>query len=203
MARVDHGDGIALLPPLERGRRAALGTVVHVDDAADVAALEHASVVVEIERRHGQAMFGFARRLGLTDDQAADSVQEALARLFRALRGGDEIDDPRAWAFRTAYRIAMDEHRLRRRIAAIGDRLTSRRASQQAQEPDHAGRLSIWAEVDRLPSRQRQVLYLRYKVDLAYDQIALVMGITPAGARAVGARGIAALRDVIDREDSR
>ncbi len=174
-----------------------------MDDRVDVTALDQAGIVVAVEEHHGQALFGFARRLGLDNQQAADTVQEALVRLFRALRGGDHIEDPAAWAFRAAYRIGIDEHRLQRRIAALTERLIPRDAHRRNSGDDHAGRLSIWGDVDRLPSRQRQVLYLRYKADLAYDEIATVMSVTPAGARAIAARGIAALRGVVDPEDFR
>ena len=32
-------------------------------------------VVVDVEQRHGQALFGFVRRQGLTDERAHDAVQ--------------------------------------------------------------------------------------------------------------------------------
>jgi len=54
-----------------------------------------------------------------------------------------------------------------------------------------------------LPLRQRQVVYLRYRADLAYEEIAHVLGITPSAARAHGTHAMAALRRnlVIDVED--
>ena len=157
-----------------------------------------------MDERDGQTLFGFARRLGLSDDQADDAVQEALLRLFRVLESGEAIRDARAWAFRALYRVAMDEHRLRRRVGALVERLTASFGHRGTDQVDAvAGRLSIWADVDRLPLRQRQVLYLHYKADLAFDEVARVMGITPAGARAVAARGIAALRRTLEAEEDR
>ena len=166
-------------------------------------AVESARIVIEVEERYGQALLGFARRTGLDAEQADDAVQEVLVRLFRTLRDGVAVNDPRAWAFRYIYRIAIDEHRLARRVSLLRERLMRRRDGPHEPEPDHATRLSIWSEVDRLPNRQRQVLYLRYKADLDYDDIANVMRISAAGARAIAARGIAAMRQVIDREDVR
>jgi DNA-directed RNA polymerase specialized sigma subunit, sigma24 homolog len=54
--------------------------------------------------------------------------------------------------------------------------------------------LSVWAAVDRLPPRQRAVLYLRYRADLSYDRIAAVMGITANGARNDASVATASLR---------
>src|SRR5688572_24258896 len=97
---------------------------------AIVAPVEFEAVVIadprlieEIHAQRGQALFGFARSLGLTDDQAADAVQETLLRLWRELARERPINDPVAWAFRTIYRISMDEHRLRRRLASLRERI--------------------------------------------------------------------------------
>src|SRR5262245_66391779 len=115
-------------------------------------------------------MFGFVRRQGLTDTEAQDAVQETLLRLFRELRGGASIDNPRAWAYRALYRLAMDQHRDRRRLSLVAGRV-----EPVAAHPDTASstdRVAVWAAVDELPLRQRQVLYLRYRSDLPFEDIA-------------------------------
>ena len=156
----------------------------------------HADRIVQnVDASQGQQLLGLAIRSGLTHDAAEDAVQEALFRLWREIRGGVNIIDPRAWTFRTLYRIAMDEHRMRRRTTDIVARLSTR--SWRAVDPDVAQRISVWALVDQLPTRQRQVLYLRYKADLTFDQIAIVMGITASAARAHATFAAKRLRTVI------
>ena len=159
-------------------------------------------IAVALESDAGQALFGFALRLGLRSEQADDAVQEVLLRVFRALSRGEAIDDARAWAFRTLYRIVMDEHRLRRRLEGLRERLLAQ--AQATAASDQAIGTSIWAEVEALPARQRQVLFLHYQADLAFDEVARIMGITPGGARAVAARGVETLRRRLastDREE--
>ena len=157
-------------------------------------------VVVDLELNHGQQMFGFIRRQGLTDDEAQDAVQETLLRLWRDLRGGASIDNPRAWAYRAIYRIAMDQHRLRRRLASIAARLD--RGPRTASPPGEASdRRAVWQEVDRLPIRQRQVLYLRYRSDLAYEEIGRILDITASSARSHATQAMATLRGRLERED--
>ncbi|HJW22757.1 MAG TPA: sigma-70 family RNA polymerase sigma factor [Candidatus Limnocylindrales bacterium] len=151
------------------------------------------AVVQEIDRRHGQNLLGLARRSGISAEAAEDAVQEALLRLWLEVRAGVEVLDPRGWVFRTLYRLVMDEHRLRRRVADLRARLVARPA--RVVDPDIAQRLSIWALVDDLPTRQRQVLYLRYKSDMAYDEIGRVMGITASAARAHATLATMRLRD--------
>jgi RNA polymerase sigma-70 factor (ECF subfamily) len=160
--------------------------------AVDTDSLEW--VVLDLERRHGQALFGFVRRLGLSDVQAADAVQDVLLRLWTELRVGRSIDQPKAWAFRAIYRLAMDQHRLQRRIGAIAERLGRSDSARDDTARDAGDRIAVWAEVARLPERQRHVLYLRYRGDLTFEQIGSVMGITASAARSHATQATATLR---------
>jgi len=166
----------------------------------DVGALERTArqVVEHVHAESGQQLFGFVRRLGVRDDDAADIAQEALLRLWRACLGGRVPDRPAAWAFRTAYRLAMDRHRVGRRLEAF---LGSQRPPRSAPPERRDDLLAVWSEVDRLPGRQRQVLYLRYRADLAFEDIGVVLGIDASSARANATRGVAALRERLAGKD--
>ncbi len=156
--------------------------------------------MVDLEAQYGQALFGFVRRLGLNDAQADDAVQEVLARLWRELVKGAPIDRSREWAFRTIYRIAMDEHRFQRRIATVRALLSGGQPMPGTAEVDQ--RVSIWTEVDRLPKRQREVLYLRYRADMAFDEVAVVLGISSSAARSHATQAFATMRrHLADRQD--
>ena len=163
-----------------------------IDNVLSADGLE--SVVLDLERGHGQALFGFVRRLGLSDSQAADAVQDVLLRLWAELVAGRSIEHPRAWAFRAIYRLAMDQHRLQRRIGAIAERLGRSDEARNDSAADAGDRIAVWAEVAQLPARQRHVLYLRYRADLTFDQIASVMGITASAARSHATQATATLR---------
>ena len=164
-----------------------------------------ADAVAGVDERDGQALFGFARRLGLTDEQADDAVQDVLLRMWTALREGASIANPRAWGFRVLYRLAMDQHRLRRKLRLIGDALAQRNSQGESSESSSLeDRLTVWSEVDLLPERQRHVLYLRYRADLSFDEIGQVLGITSSAARSHATQAVARLRLRLQptREDS-
>jgi RNA polymerase sigma factor (sigma-70 family) len=167
--------------------------VMGLEDPAAVAGLPLGAAEVEsVHRRRGRDLFGLCRRLGLNDDEANDAVQETFLRMWNESRRGAVITDPEGWAFRVVYRLAMDQHRLSRLARSVVDRLAS---ATNARDPvDPADRISVWAAVDRLPPRQRAVLYLRYRADLPYDRIAAVMGITANGARNDASAATASLR---------
>jgi RNA polymerase sigma-70 factor (ECF subfamily) len=156
--------------------------------------------VVSLQARRGQDLYGFAIRLGLPHDDAADVAQEAIARLWSELCSGKELLDIDAWAFRTTYRLAMDHHRLRSRVASLGRLLgrSSRSGDDPADATDYA---ALWRAVDELPERQRTVLYLRYRADLPFEQIGLVLGITAGAARSHAMIARATLRRTLGREE--
>ena len=151
--------------------------------------------VTEHYERRGRELWGLARRLGATDEQAADVVQEVHLRLWQELHKGTAIADIDAWTFRVAYRLVMDQHRLRSRVQGLVGRLIAGRVETVTHDTDD--RLSLWPLVDRLPERERATLYLRYRADLSYEQIGQVMGITAASARAYGSRGVERLRSLV------
>jgi RNA polymerase sigma-70 factor, ECF subfamily len=177
-----------------RPRREGVMAVTDAEATVDAAAR---TVVEEVHARIGQPLFGFARRLGLADEEAADVVQDALVRLLRALGSGPPIDDPVAWTYRVAYRLAMDRHRLRRRLQAVSARLVAPPAAQRPADD----LLAVWSEVDRLPARQRAVVYLRYRSDLSFDVIGSILGIDASSARSHASRAIAHLRARLGEED--
>ena len=151
--------------------------------------------VTDHYERRGRALFGLARRLGASDEQAADVLQETHLRLWQALHDGAAIADVDAWTFRVAYRLVMDQHRLGRRVQELVGRLTAARLEAVSHHLDDG--LSLWPMVDRLPERERVTLYLRYRADLSFEQIGTVMGITPGSARTYGSRGIERLRGLV------
>jgi RNA polymerase sigma factor (sigma-70 family) len=151
--------------------------------------------VAEHYERRGREMWGLARRLGATDEGAADVVQEVHLRLWHELSRGTDIRDIDAWTFRVAYRLVMDQHRLGRRVQDLVGRLTAGRVESVTHGLDDA--LTLWPLVDRLPTRERTTLYLRYRADLSFDQIGEVMAITPASARTYASRGIERLRAAV------
>lgn len=174
-------------------RHSGVIAIVDVRPVGDALAREGLSraIVEDVHATNGQALFGFARRLGLRDEEAEDVVQEALLRLWRQLAEGGAVEVPVAWTFRTAYRLAMDRHRARRRWRAL-----LQRSRPWGREPEAAtdDLVAVWAEVDALPTRQRAVLYLRYRADLTFDAIGEVLGIDAGSARSNATRGIATIR---------
>lgn len=179
----------------------SLADATAMPDAASRHGEEARRLVTALQRQRGPDLYAFGRRLGLTAEGADDATQETLLRLWAALGGGTEIINPDAWAFRTLYRIAMDQHRLAQRVRGLLGRLRPRVTVAEAGTT--VDRLALWDAVDRLPPRQRAAVYLRYRADLPYESIAEVLGISPVSARSHVSRGLDRLGLILSREDFR
>jgi RNA polymerase sigma factor (sigma-70 family) len=168
-------------------------------DASDADLLR--ASVVQVQHDRGNELWGLARHLGLSPEEADDAVQETLMRLWSALRDGTAIQRPDAWAFRSLYRLAMDRHRWHRRVRLLTERL----GGQPARRPgvDHAERMAIWDAVEGLPERQRLAIYLRYRADLPYEEIGTILGIAAPSARSHVSHALDALRVELGEEGSR
>jgi RNA polymerase sigma factor (sigma-70 family) len=156
-------------------------------------------LVTDLQARRGAELHGLACRLGLSTEEADDAVQETLLRAWVALDAREPIRHLDAWAFRTHYRICMDRHRWQRRVRRLADRL--RGQDSVAPIAGIADRLTLWAMVDRLPERQRAVVYLRYRADLSFEDIGQTLGIRPVSARSHVSRALDRLGEMLREED--
>ena len=148
-------------------------------------AAEMGGVLEACYARRSRQLWSFGRRLGLDPGAAEDVMQEAFVRALQF--DPRSISDLDAWLFRVVHNLAVDAIR-------HGGYETTGPEPAVVDGSAHDDRLDLWRAVDRLPERQRAVLYLRYRADLKFDAIAGILGISEGGARANGARGLTSLR---------
>nr|WP_231366375.1 RNA polymerase sigma factor [Zhihengliuella flava] len=144
-----------------------------------------------VVQQHGVAVLRLCR--AHVGAQEADDVwQETFLAALRAYGQGLEIADYQAWLIRIARNKAIDHLRAAGRrpepVAEVGDDVAA--AVPDVADPD----ASVWADVARLPPKQRQCLGYRYLGGLSYAQTAEILGGTAAAARRAAADGIATLR---------
>jgi len=128
-------------------------------------------------------------RAAVGPDDADDCLQETFMAALRAyprLRPGSDL---RAWVLTIARRKAVDAHRARaRRPIAMADPPERRSLPPDEADPE------LWAEVRRLPDRQRTAVALRFAGDLPYARIGEVMGCSEEAARRSVHEGLRRLR---------
>lgn len=129
--------------------------------------------------------------------RAEDLTQIALTKLYVAWRRISRNENVDAYARRTLVNVYLDEARRPwRREQAKGDL------------PDEAGpadltddRLMLRAALSGLQPTQRAVVVLRFWEDLSVAETAATLGIKEGTVKSSSARGLAALREVL--QDSR
>ncbi len=137
--------------------------------------------------KHGEELARHIRRIVRDDDTAQDLLQETMLRAWQALERLAPGSNERAWLYRIATNASLNHQRARARERSVLERHaaeleTARSADDGRRDADD--RAGLWAEVARLPERQRLALSLRVADELDYEEIAARIGGTAAAARA-------------------
>jgi RNA polymerase sigma-70 factor (ECF subfamily) len=140
--------------------------------------------------KHGEELARHIRRIVRDDDTAQDLLQDTMIRAHGALPRLTAGANTRAWLYRIATNASLNHLRSRAR-----ERAALRRHAAEVEPPTHPGgdglresaderSAALWAQVARLPERQRLALTLRIADELDYEAIAQRLGGTAATARA-------------------
>lgn len=128
-------------------------------------------------------------------DTAQDLVAEAFARAWAAWRTVSTHPAPTAWVVRTALNVNISRWRRRRREISVPDPSVVADLPATGDVADGSVNPMVMAALLRLPARQRQVVALRFILDLDTGRTADVLGIAPGTVQAHLGRAMAALRD--------
>jgi RNA polymerase sigma-70 factor (ECF subfamily) len=116
--------------------------------AAEAAAGERAEelerLVTQLFEELGRPVLRYIRGFVRDGTIARDLTQEAFVRLCTELRAGRSVNDARAWLFRVAHNLAIDEQR----------RVRVRETHESAIDPDDV----LFALSDPSPSAESQLL---------------------------------------------
>lgn len=117
--------------------------------------------------------------------QAEEITQEAFLQLYRALRNGQSIANIRAWVFRVAHNLAINQIKGQQFIAPLDDdtweqlsrtlQATGANPEEKLLRQERFKRLH--AAIARLTLAERQCLHLRTK-GLRYREMAEILGLS-------------------------
>jgi RNA polymerase sigma-70 factor (ECF subfamily) len=145
-------------------------------------------------------VYAYARVALRDTHEAEDVTQLVFMRVLQAI-GGYEVRPGkpfRAWLFRIARNAVLDTLRTRQRLEVEDPAQLDIRRDAEAAEKASAT-LSWLSEsdvaflVERLPEAQREVLVLRYMLDLSTDQTAAVMDRSTKAVRQLQSRALRTL----------
>jgi RNA polymerase sigma-70 factor (sigma-E family) len=132
---------------------------------------------------------------------AEEIVQDAYVALHANWRRLREAD--KALAYLRVAVVNRSRSALRHRRVVLSHlaaaRPTPDAPSAEAGAMQALHNAAVMAAVRALPARQREAIVLRYYVDLSEAEIAEAMGISRGAVKSHTARGIAALKDTVER----
>ena len=149
--------------------------------------------VTELFHLHYRRLVGLAALLVDDRETAEDVVQEAFEGLYRRWR---RLRDPHAaTAYLNRSVVNGSRSRLRRRATERAHPLpdVGQTPSAEATGVTHDVEHALAGAVLQLPRRQREVIVLRYYLDLSEEQIAEWLGVSPGSVKQHAHRATATL----------
>ena len=133
-------------------------------------------------------------------DAAQDVVQDAFFGLYRRWDGLASADAAPAYLRTSVLNGCRNALRRRSRQApSVADEALESAESALVHTEE---RRALLAAVRRLPARQREVLVLRYYLDMTEGQAAQAMGVSRGTVKSATSRAVAALGRMLKKEES-
>jgi RNA polymerase sigma factor (sigma-70 family) len=186
VTRVADTQGIATTEAISSQMKA--GAIVEAMSDAELVELilqgnqEVFSVLVE---RYKDAVQNLAYRMLGNATEAEDITQEAFVRAYTQLATYKPVHKFSTWLLSIASHLAIDQLRRRRFLALpledvpflewiVDVGISPEQSALQGEQQDE-----IQEYLQRLPSKYRAVIVLRYWYDFSYDEIASALKLTP------------------------
>ena len=146
--------------------------------------------IERLYRERGDRMWRAVLAFAGDPEVASDAVAEAFAQV---LRRGEEVNDPEAWLWRAAFRIAAGELKERsRRVVSVAS------GSYEMEEPAR----DLVVALARLSEKQRAAVILHHAVGYPAKDVARIIGSTPAAVRIHLMRARRRLRELLGDDDA-
>jgi RNA polymerase sigma-70 factor (ECF subfamily) len=151
--------------------------------------------------RYFDRVYGYLRVLLHDPHGAEDAAQHVFMKAFEAIPRYEHRGQPfQAWLFTIVRNHALNELRRRRRLDLVDPSELANEGDDLEQRPEGFAALDwitdweLMLFIERLPLTQRQVLLLRYMLDLSFKEIAQVLDRSTEDVRSQHKRALGFLR---------
>jgi len=163
--------------------------------------LPETRIIERLFDQYANQVLGYLRAMTCHSDLAEDALQEAFVRLARRAGHLSEVNNLRGYLFRIARNEALrilrrEKRRMERHQALASSELIQSRpgAAEHSMEIERLER-----ELQKLPDRQREVVYLKCVEGLTFAQIGEVIGASQDTAASRYRYGMAKLRNALTK----
>ena len=154
------------------------------------AGIEREGLLERLYREQGARIWHAVLAYAGDPEVASDAVAETFAQ---ALRRGDELRDPSAWVWRTAFRVAggmLKERGRSEPFEAAG--------SYEMEEPAR----ELVTALGRLSDKQRSAVVLHYVSGYPLREVARLIGSTPGAVKIHLLRARRRLHELLEDDDA-
>jgi RNA polymerase sigma-70 factor (sigma-E family) len=157
---------------------------------AESSPAELADLVAELHRKHALALVRVAKLLLRDQASAEDVVQDAFVGLYRALPRLSAHDEILPYLRTAVINGSRSVLRSRRRALARPLPHESPEGSAEAAAMVREDQRAVLRAVAALPPRSREVLVLRYYLDLSDAEIAATIGVSRGTVSSTASRAL-------------
>jgi RNA polymerase sigma-70 factor (ECF subfamily) len=176
----------------------------------DLSAFE---IIIE---KHQQPLFSFVYRFCNDYHQAQDLVQDVFLRLVKMSRNYEPRAKFTTYLYTIAHNVCIDDiRRKKRRInvslsdpidaengMTLEDTMKDGRANPQRDFQQKSFEQALHQAVEDLPPEQREVFLLREQQNLAFDEIARIVGCLPSTAKSRMRYALQSIREKLQNKFS-
>src|SRR5690349_9853949 len=137
-----------------------------------------------------RALYRFGRYLSRSPWDAEDLVQDTLARAFATLGGMLEPPrDPRAWLFRVASNLWVDQVRRAARVSGSPEEARGAAVAAEAARTERETREAAGTLLVQLSPQERAAVVLKDAFELELEEIAEILSTSTGAVKAALHRG--------------
>jgi RNA polymerase sigma-70 factor (sigma-E family) len=159
---------------------------------------DRSTAVTTLFEEHYANLVRMARLLVDDRETAEDVVMDAFTSLYRRWVAVRDPDEGYRYLRSCVLNGARSQLRRRRRRRSHESESPQQEMTRDGLETKEADRSTVTQLLGTLSYRQRQVLVLRYFVDMTEAQIAYELGVSPGSVKTHASRGLAALARALE-----
>ncbi len=151
-------------------------------------------------------MFSYGIHLGFTEESCRDAVQDVFCKLYISRHKLMDVQNPASYLFKSLKFRLIDLVRRNSKIESLEHVNDSFAINVTIldkiidEEKSHLLKTKIENLLNNLTAQQREAIYLRYMLEMDYNEISKMLGINNDSARKLVYRAMEKLREQIGDE---
>ena len=154
---------------------------------------------------YSDAIFRYCYYRVFDRDKAKDCVQEAYCRTWKYLSNGKEVENIRAFLYKTARNVIIDESRKKKAssLDQIMEKGFSPKTDPREKTQDYFTGQEIIHMVKSLDEKYREVILMKYVDDLSTQEIAMALDETENNVYVRISRGLEKVKELLRQQETR